>query len=174
MSFKNVDIEGAMRRLAERRIEDAMREGKFDNLPGAGKPLDLEPMPADENARMMWWALRIMRNNDFTPDEVVWRKRIDKLKDELAAALTEPRVTALVKAINDLAKRVNTMGTNVLRVPVAPLILEDELGKWRERRGSAAAGGRSICCRNAQCHRDNPAGARFCRRCGGRLAGARS
>ena len=35
--------------LLDRRIEDAMREGKFDNLPGAGQPLDLEPMPAEEN-----------------------------------------------------------------------------------------------------------------------------
>ena len=60
-----------------------MREGKFDNLPGAGKPLDLEPMPADENARMTWWMLRILKNNDFTPDEVHWRRQIDRLKDEL-------------------------------------------------------------------------------------------
>jgi hypothetical protein len=40
MSWKHVDIEGGLRRLAERHIEDAMKEGKFDNLPGAGKPLD--------------------------------------------------------------------------------------------------------------------------------------
>lgn len=55
MSLKHVDMEAALRRLAEKRIEDAMEEGKFDNLPGRGKPLDLEPLPADENARMMWW-----------------------------------------------------------------------------------------------------------------------
>ena len=42
MSLKHVDLESALRRLAEKRIEDAMREGKFDNLAGAGKPLDLE------------------------------------------------------------------------------------------------------------------------------------
>jgi len=40
MSLKHVDIESAMRRLAERRIETAMEEGKFDNLAGKGKPLD--------------------------------------------------------------------------------------------------------------------------------------
>jgi hypothetical protein len=55
VSLKNVDIECALRRIADRRIEEAMREGKFDNLPGAGKPLNLEPMPAEENARMTWW-----------------------------------------------------------------------------------------------------------------------
>ena len=59
-----------LRRLADRRIEDAMKEGKFDNLPGKGKPLNLEPMPAEENARLTWWALRILKNNDYTPDEI--------------------------------------------------------------------------------------------------------
>src|SRR3954470_11041238 len=99
MSLTNIDITAALRRLADRRIEDAMKEGKFDNLSGAGQPLELEPAPADENARMMWWALRILRNNDFTPHEVQWRKRIDRLKSELAAATQEHRVTALVGQI---------------------------------------------------------------------------
>ena len=61
MSFKHVDIEGALRRLADKRIEDAMKEGKFDNLQGAGQPLDLEPMPAEEEGRMMWWTVRLLR-----------------------------------------------------------------------------------------------------------------
>ena len=54
MSLKDVDLENALRRLAERRIEEAMREGKFDNLPGMGQPLEPDPMPAEENARMTW------------------------------------------------------------------------------------------------------------------------
>ena len=47
MSLKNLDMESAMRRLAERRIEEAMRQGKFDNLKGAGQPIDMEPAPAE-------------------------------------------------------------------------------------------------------------------------------
>ena len=86
MSLKNVDIESAFRRLAERRIEDAMKEGKFDNLAGTGAPLDLEPMPADENARMTWWALQILKQNDVTPDEVRWRKALDYLRGAARAA----------------------------------------------------------------------------------------
>ena len=77
MSLKHVDVGNALRRVADRLIEDAMKEGKFDNLEGAGQPLDLEPMPADEGARMMWWAVRLLKqtgNSDFavklskTPD----------------------------------------------------------------------------------------------------------
>ena len=133
MSLKDVDIESALRRLADRRIEEAMREGKFDNLPGRGKPLDLEPMPAEENARLMWWAIKLMRNADVTPDEVRLRKQIDGLRDQLATAGTEERVRALVTAVNVLVKRVNTLGTNALNAPVIPADLEDELQRLRDR-----------------------------------------
>src|SRR4030095_1314382 len=108
MGLKDVDIESALRRLADRKIEEAIRAGKFDNLPGAGKPREVDAMPADENARLMWWALRILKQNDFTPDEVRWRKQIDHLKDDLAVATTEVRVTALVRAINALVRQLHT------------------------------------------------------------------
>ena len=62
--MKHDDLNSAMRRLAEHRIEQAIRQGKFDNLPGAGGPVDLDDIPADENARMVWWALRMMRASD--------------------------------------------------------------------------------------------------------------
>jgi hypothetical protein len=66
---RNFEIDSAMQRLAERRIEQAMREGKFDNLPGRGQPIDLDEMPVDENVRMVWWALRVMRNGEPKPRE---------------------------------------------------------------------------------------------------------
>ena len=114
MGLKHIDLDAALRRLAERKIEEAIREGKFNNLPGFGKPLNLEPIPAEENARMRWWALRLLKQNDVIPEEVVWRKRIDRLKDELPKAMTEARVTAIVTAINGLVRQLNTMGTTAL------------------------------------------------------------
>ena len=189
MSFKHVDMEAALRRLADRRIEEAMREGKFDNLAGAGKPLDLEPMPADENARMTWWMLRILKNNNFAPDEVRWRRQIERMKEELAAATTENRVEVLVRAINGMVRQVNTMGTNAINIAVSPVSLEEERQKLRERlaqkaeedrhRSSRPAGrgsGRSIAgatmqvCVNDRCRNRNPSAARYCRRCGKVLA----
>src|SRR5215203_6121670 len=100
MSLKDIDMGAALRRLADKRIEDAMQEGKFDNLAGAGKPLDLEPLPADENARMTWWMLRILKGADFTPDEIRIRRQVEYLKGELHEAMTEDRVRALVRSIN--------------------------------------------------------------------------
>src|SRR4051812_37041408 len=131
MSLKNIDIGAALRRLADKRIEDAMKEGKFDNLPGAGQPLELEPMPAEENARMTWWAIRILRQNDVTPDEIRWRKILDGLRAQLAETRDETRVTQLVTQINEFVRKVNTLGTNALNSPVVGVSLEDELRRVR-------------------------------------------
>ena len=133
MSLKHIDLESALRRLADKRIEDAMREGKFDNLAGAGKPLDLEDMPADEETRLLWWALRIMRNNDFTPDEVRWRKVIDGLKGELSQSRSESRVRTLVAQINQLVLKLNTLGTNALQSAIVGVEMDEELTKLRQR-----------------------------------------
>src|SRR5215207_10970451 len=133
MSLKNVDIESALRRLAERRIEDAMKEGKFDNLAGAGAPLELEPLPADENARMTWWALKILKQNDVTPHEVQWRKALDYLRGQLDRLSDESRLEPLVVQINDLVRRINTLGTNAINIAVAGADLEEERRRLRFR-----------------------------------------
>jgi len=190
MSLKHVDLESALRRLADKRIEDAMREGKFDNLPGAGKPLDLEPMPADENARMTWWMLRILKNNNFTPEEVTLRRKIESLKHELSVATTEHRVDVLSKTINELVRQLNTLGTNAINLAVAGVSVKEERRKLRERllqRDEEAEASSPplaatlpsrrvhrapapvptvVECATVKCKTRNPASARFCRRCG--------
>jgi hypothetical protein len=133
MGLQHVDIDAALRRLADMRIEDAMKEGKFDNLAGAGKPLELEPMPAEENARLTWWALRILRNNDFTPDEIQWRKAIDSLRERLASAKAEAEVGPVVRQINELIQKLNTLGTNAMQSGMAPLDEPEEVKRFRVR-----------------------------------------
>ena len=110
-----------------------MQEGKFDNLPGAGAPLELEPMPADENARMTWWALKILRQNDVTPHEVQWRKALDYLRGQLERVTDESRLEPLVEQINDLVRRINTLGTNAINIAVAGVDLERERERLRTR-----------------------------------------
>ncbi len=110
-----------------------MEEGKFDNLPGAGAPLELEPIPADENARMTWWAIRLLRQAEVTPHEVKWRKAVDHLTERLERATDEGEAAKLVRQINDLVHRLNTLGTNALNTGLAKLDLETELAKVRAR-----------------------------------------
>src|SRR3954447_19442015 len=133
MSLKHVDIESALRRLADRRVEEAMKEGKFDSLPGAGAPLELEPMPAEEDARLMWWTLRILKQNDVTPHEVQWRKALDYLKAQLERLTDESRLEEVVKQINDLVHKLNTLGTNAINIAVVGVELEKERQRLRNR-----------------------------------------
>ena len=52
----------ALEWIAERRIAEAVSQGEFDNLPGAGRPLDLdEDALVPEELRM---ARRILKNAD--------------------------------------------------------------------------------------------------------------
>jgi hypothetical protein len=122
--------------LADRKIEEAMQEGKFDNLSGAGQPLELEDIPAGENQRMLWWALKIMRNAEYTPDEVRWRKQIDRLREKISVLVDEAELPALVDQVNQLVHQINTLGTNALQLPAVKLDLETELAGLRARRAS--------------------------------------
>ena len=133
MGLHNIDMESALRRLAERRIEDAMKEGKFNNLRGAGQPIELEDMPIDENARAMWWALRIMRQNDFMPEEIRWRKQIDLFREAIARLTDESKLPELVNRVNEVVRKLNTLGTNAIRTGMAPLDLEHERTQLRAR-----------------------------------------
>lgn len=135
MALKDIDIGAALHRLADRKIEQAMREGKFDQIEGMGKPLDLEPMPAEENARLRWWAIRILKQNDVTPDEVVWRKQIETWKDELDSTMTDADVVRLVASINALVRRLNTLGTNAIAGGIAHVSLAGEREKLAVRLG---------------------------------------
>ncbi|HTW94388.1 MAG TPA: DUF1992 domain-containing protein [Tepidisphaeraceae bacterium] len=126
MPRHNLDLISAMRRIADKRIEEAIAQGKFDNLRGRGKDLILDDMPADENARMTWWCLRILRNNDVIPHEVQWRKQIDYLKAMLAKEADNSRRRTLTRQVNELIHKINTLGTNALHAPLTPLPLDTD------------------------------------------------
>jgi hypothetical protein len=134
MSLQQINLDAVLRRLAERHIEEAMKQGKFSHLRGEGRPLNLEPMPADESARMTWWILRILRQNDFVPEEVRWRKRVDHLKEALEQVRDPSHLEKAVAGINHLIRRINTLGTNALKAPMAPVDLESERRRLRERK----------------------------------------
>ncbi len=67
-------------RIAELKIKEAMAEGVFDNLPNAGKPIDLEEyFSTPEELRM---AHSILRNANCAPAEVELLKEIARLEEE--------------------------------------------------------------------------------------------
>lgn len=66
--------------IAERRIQEAIERGEFDDLPGKGKPLDLgeddRAVPAE--LRM---AYRILKNAGLLPPDIELHKEILRLTD---------------------------------------------------------------------------------------------
>jgi hypothetical protein len=91
-------------KAVEEQIVQAMAEGKFDNLPGKGKPVDLEAyFQAPEHLRM---AFSILKGADFTPPEVELLKAIEGLRKQLAGCADESERGRLARAINDKVLRV--------------------------------------------------------------------
>lgn len=70
--------------LVESQIEKARKKGAFNNLEGAGKPINLEENPFEPPEMRM--ALKILKDNDFAPYWVELGKEIDA---ETAAVLKE-------------------------------------------------------------------------------------
>jgi len=71
-------------RVAETRIREAIAQGEFENLPGKGKPLNLEDyFSTPEDLRM---AFSILKNANCAPAEVELLKEVARLQQALADA----------------------------------------------------------------------------------------
>jgi len=95
------DIQRVIELIADRKIEEAMQEGKFDDLPGKGKPL-----PLDEE----WFAppelrpaIRLLKSAGVLPDWMERAREIERLRAECdrlwrIAELEYPRAASLCAA----------------------------------------------------------------------------
>ena len=68
-------------KLVEQRLQDAFAKGKFANLPGKGKPLDLDEDPLADPAQ--WMARHILRNSGMS---LPWVEERQRIEDALALA----------------------------------------------------------------------------------------
>ena len=81
--------------IAERKIAEAMAAGEFDDLPGAGRPLELEDdAHVPEDLRV---AYRILRNSGFVPPEVQTLNQIAHLERLVKDAPEDERLRVLRK-----------------------------------------------------------------------------
>ena len=77
--------------ICERHIQAAQETGEFDNLPGAGKPLQLDDDSAVPEALRTGY--RLLKNAGYLPPELALRKEALTLHDLLAN--TQPESEAL-------------------------------------------------------------------------------
>lgn len=95
--------------IIEAKIAEAQSAGAFDDLPGAGRPLELDDdRMVPEHLRM---AYRILKNAGLVPPELEERKQAAELRDFIAASAgdTPARRRALAK-LALLEARLETSG----------------------------------------------------------------
>ena len=88
-------------------IRNAMARGEFDNLPGAGKPIDLSAyFDTPEELRL---AYSVLKSADILPQEAELLKEIAALKEEAQATKDSAKRGHLLKAAEDKRLQFNLM-----------------------------------------------------------------
>lgn len=131
--------------LINSRIEEAIKDGVFDNLPGKGKPLKLNENPNEPPDMQM--AHKILKNNDLTPSWIADRKailaEIERFRAELrrewdraqggriGAEEWQRTIAAWESRLVDLNRRIRdlNLGLPIPNMEVLRLRLDDELAR---------------------------------------------
>jgi hypothetical protein len=119
-------------RWVDLQVQRAMERGEFDDLPGAGKPLQL-PDTHDPD----WWVKKLIEREEITgiaPPAISLRREDAELDDVLDREVTEDAVRRVVEDFNRRvveARRQLTGGPPVVTPTRDP---DAEVAAWRERR----------------------------------------
>ena len=122
--------------VIETSIQQAIRRGEFDDLPGAGKPLKNIDGKHDPD----WWIKQKIENEDLTglgPPALSLRVENAEIEQRLSAMTREEDVR---EYLADFNKRIIEARRQLLGGPpvVTPTRdVEAEMHAWRERRNTA-------------------------------------
>ena len=84
----------------DRAIREATERGAFDDLPGAGKPLNLKRVGDPD-----WWIKDLVEREQISPDLTVsLRREADSFPESLLVLPTEDAVRAVLEDFNDRVK----------------------------------------------------------------------
>lgn len=117
--------------IAERRIREAQERGEFDDLPGAGAPLELDDdalVPEDLRA-----AYRVLKNAGFLPPELEVHHEIRDIEQLLLRASDGCERARLVSRINFLITR-SAAGRRHGNLRIQDAYLEQVAGRLESRR----------------------------------------
>jgi hypothetical protein len=86
-------------KIALSKIEEAIKNGEFENLSGEGKPVNLDylaSIPPEMRA-----AYTVLKNSGVVPEEVHLLKQINELREELSACQEGEEKERLAKKLMD-------------------------------------------------------------------------
>lgn len=86
-------------KFIEEQIRKAIEAGEFDNLEGAGKPLDLNAyFNTPEDVRMGY---SVLKSAKVLPEEVDRLKKISEIKEKIKTLTDEDEKRKLTKTLNE-------------------------------------------------------------------------
>ena len=120
----------------ERQIREAQERGDFDDLPGAGKPLDLSDSDDPD-----WWVKRMARRENLDlggalPGALALRKEAAGYPEALADVRTEKHVREIISDYNHrvLADRLRPAVGNLPPLLAKTLDADEMVEQWRALR----------------------------------------
>ena len=123
--------------IVESAIAQAIRQGQFDDLPGAGKPIPGLSATHDPD----WWIRRKIESENLTglgPPALLLRTEHARLDDALDALRTEREVR---EHLDDFNRRVLEARRQLLGGPpvITPTVdVGERVAEWQERKDAAA------------------------------------
>ena len=120
----------------EQQIQAAQREGQFDDLLGAGRPLH-----TDDGADPYWWAKQLLRREqvDYVPPALALRRSVEKVLAVLPSLRDEGRVRELLAGLDAEIRRFNATVISGPPTTQAPLDIEAIVAGWRRAREESGA-----------------------------------
>lgn len=119
----------------DQQIRQAVARGDFDDLPGAGKPLELKHQGDPD-----WWVKQLVERERLAilPPSVQLRKDDAELDDLLDRQPTEQDVRRLLADFNArvMSARLTPVGPPLI---TQPRDIEREVAAWRRRRSAVRA-----------------------------------
>ena len=121
--------------LVEQKIQEAIAKGEFDNLPGEGKPIDLEENPfVPPDWRL---AYKMLKDNAVAPEFVLRLKAIETIRAEMEKAAGE---SILRRLATRLAAEVEGLNGALLReeqfrrvsLQMAPIDVDAEVARYKK------------------------------------------
>jgi hypothetical protein len=113
-------------------IQQAMRRGDFDDLPGAGKPIAGLGRVDDPN----WWIRRKIEREHLTglgPPALTLRTEDAQLDDRLDALASESQVREVLDDFNRRVKQARMQLQGGPPVITRPRDVEEQVEAWRQR-----------------------------------------
>ncbi len=118
-------------KIVEQRIQDAQKNGEFDNLACAGSPLKLnDDAYIPEELRI---AYKILKNADCLPPEMELKKEILRTEDLLAGMAETAEKYHLLKKLNFLIMKLNSMRNTPIQFEIPQRYQTDLVRRFESR-----------------------------------------